>query len=289
MSSSVSHRFLKCSIKWDVLTFCFSPVSASLLHSFYSLENTTLSLAYFYSRLLPARRYAPQFSNHGPAGPCLIAFLAPDAWGSWLCRNVRWWARYSPDGGGCSLALHGTRFWTCHWLLLPPLPHLCIFFLFLGNNDRALCISRCKRKRTKQGESDGRYKEGEKHGDQSHAVCMARAEGRAFFPNTHRGYAIEERTACAQQLAARWRSRRGQPVLPLLQHLQHQGSMQVSKQGPEYQDPWGKPASSACSTEMARDSGQEGCVARFPGSSCTAHRNGSALRSAVELDRLETQ
>jgi hypothetical protein len=40
-------RFLKCSIKWDVLTFCFSPVSASLLHSFYSLENTTLSLAYF--------------------------------------------------------------------------------------------------------------------------------------------------------------------------------------------------------------------------------------------------
>jgi len=30
-------RFLKCSIKWDVLTFCFSPVSASLLHSFYSL------------------------------------------------------------------------------------------------------------------------------------------------------------------------------------------------------------------------------------------------------------
>jgi len=40
-------RFLKCSIKWDVLTSCFSPVSASLLHSFYSLENTTLSLAYF--------------------------------------------------------------------------------------------------------------------------------------------------------------------------------------------------------------------------------------------------
>jgi hypothetical protein len=39
-------RFLKCSIKWNVLTFCFSPVSASLLHSFYSLENTTLSLAY---------------------------------------------------------------------------------------------------------------------------------------------------------------------------------------------------------------------------------------------------
>jgi len=38
--------FLKCSIKWDVLTFCFSPVSASLLHSFYSLENATLSLAY---------------------------------------------------------------------------------------------------------------------------------------------------------------------------------------------------------------------------------------------------
>jgi hypothetical protein len=34
-------RFLKCSIKWDVLTFCFSPVSASFLHSFYSLENTT--------------------------------------------------------------------------------------------------------------------------------------------------------------------------------------------------------------------------------------------------------
>jgi hypothetical protein len=61
-------RFLKCSIKWDVLTFCFSPVSASLLHSFYSLENTALSLAYF--------------------------------------------------------------------------------FLFLGNNDRAICISRCKRNRT---------------------------------------------------------------------------------------------------------------------------------------------
>jgi len=40
-------QVLKCSIKWDVLTFCFSPVSASLLHSFYSLENTTLSLAYF--------------------------------------------------------------------------------------------------------------------------------------------------------------------------------------------------------------------------------------------------
>ena len=51
----------------------------------------------------------------------------------------------------------------------------------------------------------------------------------------------------------------------------------------------GKPASSACSTEMARDLGQEGCVARFPGSSCTALRSGSALRSAVELDRLETQ
>ena len=34
-------RFMKCSIKWDVLTFCFSPVSASLLHSFYSLDNTT--------------------------------------------------------------------------------------------------------------------------------------------------------------------------------------------------------------------------------------------------------
>jgi hypothetical protein len=58
-------KFLKCSIKWDVITFCFSPVSASLLHSFYSLENTTLSLAYFYSRSLPARRYAPQFSTHG--------------------------------------------------------------------------------------------------------------------------------------------------------------------------------------------------------------------------------
>jgi len=28
-------QVLKCSIKWDVLTFCFSPVSASLLHSFY--------------------------------------------------------------------------------------------------------------------------------------------------------------------------------------------------------------------------------------------------------------
>jgi len=40
-------RFLKCSMKWDVLTFWFSPVSASLLHSFYSLENATLSLAYF--------------------------------------------------------------------------------------------------------------------------------------------------------------------------------------------------------------------------------------------------
>ena len=55
------------------------------------------------------------------------------------------------------------------------------------------------------------------------------------LPSTNRGCAIGERTACAQQLAAR--SRRG-PVLPLLQHLQHQGSsMQVSKQGPEYQDP----------------------------------------------------
>jgi hypothetical protein len=40
-------RFLKRSRKWDVLTFWFSPVSASLLHSFYSLYNTTLSLAYF--------------------------------------------------------------------------------------------------------------------------------------------------------------------------------------------------------------------------------------------------
>ena len=124
-------RFLKCSIKWDVLTFCFCPVSASLLHSFYSLENTTLSIAYIYSRSLSARRYAPQFSNHGPAGPCLIAFLAPDAWGSWLCRNVRCWARYSPDGGGSNLACtrRGTRFWTCHWLLLPPLPHLCDLFI----------------------------------------------------------------------------------------------------------------------------------------------------------------
>ena len=131
MSSSVSHRFLKCSIKWDVLTFCFSPVSASLLHSFYSLENTTLSLAYFYSRLLPARRYAPQFSTHGPEGPCLMAFLAPDAWDSWLYCNVHWWACYSPDGGGCNLACtrRGTRFWTCHWLLLPPLPHLCDLFI----------------------------------------------------------------------------------------------------------------------------------------------------------------
>jgi hypothetical protein len=37
-------RFLRCSTKWDVLTFCFFPVSASLLHSFYSLENTLFSL-----------------------------------------------------------------------------------------------------------------------------------------------------------------------------------------------------------------------------------------------------
>jgi len=34
-----------------------------------------------------------------------------------------------------------------------------------------------ERKRTKQGESDGRYKDGGTHGDQSHAVCTARAEG----------------------------------------------------------------------------------------------------------------
>ena len=40
-------RFLKCSIEWDDLTIWFFQVSASLLHSFYSLENTTLSLAYF--------------------------------------------------------------------------------------------------------------------------------------------------------------------------------------------------------------------------------------------------
>ena len=33
-----------------------------------------------------------------------------------------------------------------------------------------------ERKSTKQGESDGRYKEGEKHG----AACMARAQGWAF-------------------------------------------------------------------------------------------------------------
>ena len=59
---------------------------------------------------------------------------------------------------------------------------------------------------------------------------MARAEGWASQVHTE-GYAIGEKTACAQQLATRWRSGRGQPVLPLLQHLQHQGSsMQASKQ-----------------------------------------------------------
>jgi hypothetical protein len=53
---------------------------------------------------------------------------------------------------------------------------------------------------------------------------------------TQKGVPLERKqpAACTQQLAARWRSGRGQPVLPLLQHLQHQGSsMQVSKQGPE--------------------------------------------------------
>ena len=149
-----------------------------------------------------------------------MVLLAPDDWDSWLCRLVCWWARYSLDGGGCNLACtrRGTRFLTCHWLLLPSLPHLCdlfidpvefhesarhisglglvvgtavidwgrtfdtrlfaldfwdpatllqfppdfaikptyflasvmlvMFFLFLGNNDRALCISRCKQNRT---------------------------------------------------------------------------------------------------------------------------------------------
>jgi hypothetical protein len=52
-------RFLKCSIKWDVLTFWFSPVSASLFHSFYSLENTTLSLAYFPPSLTSFLYFSP--------------------------------------------------------------------------------------------------------------------------------------------------------------------------------------------------------------------------------------
>ena len=82
-------RFLKCSIKWDVLTFCFSPVSASLLHSFNSLENTTLFIAYF--------------------PPSLTSFLYFSL-------------KFSPVSLSCCVPL--------------------------GNNDRALCISRCKRNRT---------------------------------------------------------------------------------------------------------------------------------------------
>jgi len=38
----------------------------------------SLSLAlYFYSRLLPARRYAPELT-HGPVGPCLMVPVTPD-------------------------------------------------------------------------------------------------------------------------------------------------------------------------------------------------------------------
>ena len=45
------------------------------------------------------------------------------------------------------------------------------------------------------------------------------------------GHATGQESACAQQVVARRRSGGGQPVLPLLQHLQHQGSsMQASKQ-----------------------------------------------------------
>jgi len=86
-------RFLKCSIKWDVLTFWFSQVSASLLH-FYSLENTTLSLSLAYSP------------------PSLTSFLF----------FILVFSRFSD------------LFLSC-----------CVL---LGNNDRALCISRCKRNRT---------------------------------------------------------------------------------------------------------------------------------------------
>ena len=48
-----------------------------------------------------------------------------------------------------------------------------------------------------------------------------------------------------------------------------------------------RPDASARSTEMARDSGQEGCVARLPGCSCTAHS--SALCRAGQTANLKTR
>jgi hypothetical protein len=75
-----------------MFTFCFSPVSASLLYSFYSLENKTLSLAYFPPSHISFLYFSPYFS------PVSLVSLS-----------------------------------------------CCVL---LGNNDRALCISRCKRNRT---------------------------------------------------------------------------------------------------------------------------------------------
>ena len=101
--------------------FLFLGEHNSLLHTSNPRESTSL----------PARRYAHQFSSHGPVGPCLMAFLAPDAWYSWLCRNVCWWAHCSPDGGGGKHACtrRGTRFCSCRWHLIPPLLHLCDLFI----------------------------------------------------------------------------------------------------------------------------------------------------------------
>jgi hypothetical protein len=64
-----------------------------------------------------------------------------------------------------------------------------------------------KRKRVKQGESDGRYKVGKKHGETTamHAACMAAAEGWASQIHIE-GHASGQGAACAQQVVARWRS-----------------------------------------------------------------------------------
>ena len=81
------------------------------------------------------------------------------------------------------------------------------------------------------------YKEGKKHGE-TRAMQPAWLEQKDGPPKyTQKGMPLD-RNQPAQQVVAGWRSGGGQPVLPLLQHLQHQGSStQVSKQVPEHHIP----------------------------------------------------
>ena len=88
-----------------------------------------------------------------------------------------------------------------------------------------------ERKRTKQGESDGRYKEGEKHGETRamQPAWLEQKNGPSKY--TQKGMLLDRN----QPARSKWLQDGGlgednQQELPLLQHLQHQGSsMQVSK------------------------------------------------------------